>query len=678
MEDIHNLYITSSNGMQIPLSQVADVTVEVGPNQIQRDDAKRRIVVGFNTQGRDVESIVQELQQKIEAEVDFAPGYYVTYGGTFKNLQEAKARLAIAVPVSLVLIFVLLYFTFHSIKQGLLIYTAIPLSAIGGVFALWLRGMSFSISAGIGFIALFGVAVLNGIVLIAEFNRLKEEGITNLNDIIMKGTATRLRPVIMTATVASLGFLPMALSHGSGAEVQKPLATVVIGGLLLATLLTLIVLPVLYMVTESISKRSIKPKPLGMLIFFFAMSVGCLAQGQNTKVPAPETVIKLRDAIQQALEKNPSILSATLETSRQTALKATVFELPKTDVSLMFGQYNSIQKTDNNITISQVIPFPNLFGRQKGLNKAMITSATLKESISKNELAFQVKQVFNQLLYLKLMHQLLLQHDSLVRDLSRITNVQYKTGEGTLLAKTSAETQVLEIQNLTTRNEADIKIALNHLQLLCQSELITDVQGDLQDFAADPEIDSVISSQNPSLNYSKHQVEVANWQRKVETARAMPDLRIGYFNQTLIGTQNVDGQDQYFGSGKRFQGLQIGVSLPLVIAPHAARTKAASIATEVARKQNESFTLTLTQHYNEAVEELQKNRNSLLYYRGSALKTADLLIYQSRMAFRSGEVDHTSLLLSLRQALAIREGYLMTMQQYNQSIIIIDYLNGKI
>jgi cobalt-zinc-cadmium resistance protein CzcA len=253
VEDIQNLYITSANNIQVPLSQVADVVLESGPNQIQRDDAKRRIVIGFNTAGRDVESAVEELQHKVETKITFAPGYYATYGGTFKNLQEAKARLAIAVPVSLVLIFVLLFFAFGSIKQGILIYTAIPLSAIGGVFALWFREMPFSISAGIGFIALFGVAVLNGIVLIAEFNQLKQSGMKNLTEIIMKGTATRLRPVIMTAMVASLGFLPMALSHGSGAEVQKPLATVVIGGLLTATLLTLIVLPVLYLVVENFS-----------------------------------------------------------------------------------------------------------------------------------------------------------------------------------------------------------------------------------------------------------------------------------------------------------------------------------------------------------------------------------------------------------------------------------------
>jgi cobalt-zinc-cadmium resistance protein CzcA len=261
IDDVRNLYIATPDGHHLPLTQVADVTLEVGPNQIQRDDAKRRIVVGFNTRGRDVESIVNELQEKVQNSISFAPGYYVTYGGAFKNLQEATARLTIAVPVALLLIFTLLYFAFGSVKQGLLIFTAIPLSAIGGIWALWIRSMPFSISAGIGFIALFGVAVLNGIVLIAEFNRLRKGGETDLRELILKGTSTRLRPVLMTATVASLGFLPMALSHGSGAEVQKPLATVVIGGLISATLLTLIVLPVLYFVVEKYLMRS-KEKPV--------------------------------------------------------------------------------------------------------------------------------------------------------------------------------------------------------------------------------------------------------------------------------------------------------------------------------------------------------------------------------------------------------------------------------
>jgi len=250
LDDVKNLLIPTSKGTQIPLYQLAQVKIKNGPNQIQREDAKRRIIVGFNIRGRDVQTIVNELQQKVETQIKFPAGYYVTYGGAFENLNAAKQRLMIAVPVSLVLIFILLFFAFNSVKQGLLIYSAIPLSAIGGIFFLALRGMPFSISAGVGFIALFGVAVLNGIVLIAEFNRLKQEGMNDLERIVLMGTKVRLRPVLMTAFVASLGFLPMALSNGAGAEVQRPLATVVIGGLMIATFLTLFVLPILYILFE--------------------------------------------------------------------------------------------------------------------------------------------------------------------------------------------------------------------------------------------------------------------------------------------------------------------------------------------------------------------------------------------------------------------------------------------
>nr|WP_185146837.1 CusA/CzcA family heavy metal efflux RND transporter [Reichenbachiella sp. MSK19-1] len=246
LQDVQNLYISRNDGHQIPLRQVANVSIQDGPYQIQRDNTRRRIIVAFNVRNRDVESIVTEIKQKIEEQVVLAPGYTVTYGGQFENLVEARQRLLVAVPLALLLIFVLLYFTFRSVKQGLLIFTAIPLSAIGGIFALYLRDMPFSISAGVGFIALFGVAVLNGIVLIAEFNQLKNRGVIDLFERVYRGTKVRLRPVLLTAAVASLGFLPMALSQSSGAEVQKPLATVVIGGLITATLLTLVVLPILY------------------------------------------------------------------------------------------------------------------------------------------------------------------------------------------------------------------------------------------------------------------------------------------------------------------------------------------------------------------------------------------------------------------------------------------------
>jgi cobalt-zinc-cadmium resistance protein CzcA len=258
IEDVQNLFITTPKGDQVPLSQVASVEFRLGPNQIQREDAKRRIIVGFNTRGRDVASIVEELQRKVNARIKFPPGYYPTYGGQFENLKEAQDRLSIAVPAALLLILMLLFFTFGSFKQSILIFMAIPMSAIGGVFALLIRGMPFSISAGIGFIALFGVAVLNGIVLIAEYNRLRKEGMIDLHEIVKKGTEIRLRPVLMTATVASLGFLPMALSTNAGAEVQRPLATVVIGGLVSSTMLTLVVLPCLYIYFEKITAKTDK------------------------------------------------------------------------------------------------------------------------------------------------------------------------------------------------------------------------------------------------------------------------------------------------------------------------------------------------------------------------------------------------------------------------------------
>jgi len=255
IEDVQNLFITAPNGNQVPLQQLAKVEMAIGPNQIQREDAKRRIIVGFNVRGRDIASVVKDIEKTIGQQVKMPEGYFIRYGGQFENLKEANARLSVAVPAALLLIFALLYFTFHSVKQSLLIFTAIPMAAIGGVFALLLRGMPFSISAGVGFIALFGVAVLNGIVLIGEFNRLKQEGFTSLKDIVLKGTATRLRPVLMTACVASLGFLPMALATSAGAEVQRPLATVVIGGLITSTLLTLLVLPCLYIYFEKFAKK---------------------------------------------------------------------------------------------------------------------------------------------------------------------------------------------------------------------------------------------------------------------------------------------------------------------------------------------------------------------------------------------------------------------------------------
>jgi cobalt-zinc-cadmium resistance protein CzcA len=245
VDTIKNLLVTSSNGSRVPLSQLAEITLIEGPAQISREGTRRRIVVELNVRGRDIGSFVKEAQEKIEQEVKLPVGYYLTWGGQFENLERASNRLLIVVPLAMFLIFVLLFTTFGSMRQALLIYTGIPFAAVGGILALFLCKMPFSISAGVGFIALFGVAVLNGLVMVSAINRLRSEG-EPLETAIREGAESRVRPVLMTALVASLGFIPMALTTSAGGEVQRPLATVVIGGLITSTLLTLLLLPMLY------------------------------------------------------------------------------------------------------------------------------------------------------------------------------------------------------------------------------------------------------------------------------------------------------------------------------------------------------------------------------------------------------------------------------------------------
>jgi heavy metal efflux system protein len=232
-------------GEFIPLREVAELTVAPGPNQISRENGKRRVVVTANVRGRDLGSFVGEAQTKVQAAVQLPAGYWFDYGGQFEQLISATKRLQVVVPVTLALIFALLVMSVGSIRDAMLIFTGVPLALTGGVLALWVRGIPFSISAAVGFIALSGVAVLNGLVMISFIRRLTEEGMA-ANQAVLEGSLARLRPVLMTALVASLGFVPMALATGPGAEVQRPLATVVIGGIVSSTLLTLLVLPALY------------------------------------------------------------------------------------------------------------------------------------------------------------------------------------------------------------------------------------------------------------------------------------------------------------------------------------------------------------------------------------------------------------------------------------------------
>jgi cobalt-zinc-cadmium resistance protein CzcA len=671
LDDIKNLFITAPNGNQVPVAQLANVEFKVSPNQIQRDDAKRRIIVGFNVRGRDIESVVKEMQTKIDKHIKFSPGYYTTYGGTFKNLIEAKKRLSVAVPAALLLIFMLLFFTFSSFKQSILIFTAIPLSAIGGIFALWIRGMPFSISAGVGFIALFGVAVLNGIVLIGEFNRLKKEGMTDIKEIILKGTSVRLRPVIMTALVASLGFLPMALSHGSGAEVQKPLATVVIGGLLTATLLTLLVLPVLYIYFERIGKQKISnANPTIIVILIMLLPV--ISNAQTNSKP-----LILQQAIDEAIKNNAGLRAANYEVDYSKTLKRTATDIGKTNVSLMYGQYNSLA-VDNNITITQNIPFPTLFTSQVKLGNANIKGSELKLQVTQNELISRVKSAYHYLAYLQAEKKLLFSQDSIYSAFLKTSELRLKTGESTLLEKTTAETQLMEVKSLVLQNQSNIQIYTSQIQALMNSkEAVQVAESNMAKLELSVQTDSAALNQNPLLAYLKQQIEISSRLKKVETAKVLPDFSIGYFNQSLIGNYLIDKQDQYLNGSKRFTGLIVGVSIPLWLAPQAAKVKAAGINQKVVQSNYEQSQINLQGQYNQAVLEFLKNKNTLEYYEKNALPNADLIIKQASSGFKNGEIGYVEYLQGLKNALAIKTTYLQNLNQYNQSVVTLEFLLGK-
>jgi cobalt-zinc-cadmium resistance protein CzcA len=422
LSDIQNLLIPIGS-TAVPLHQLAHVSFRNSPNQIQRENTSRRIMIGFNARGRDVQSLVQELQQKVTQQLHMPSSYTITYGGSFENLQQAKERLGIAVPIALLLIFLLLYFAFKSVKYSLLIYTAIPLSAIGGIYLLSLRGMPFSISAGIGFIALFGVAVLNGIVLIAEFNQLKKSRMQNNISIVLRGTQRRLRPVLMTAFVASFGFLPMAISNGAGAEVQRPLATVVIGGLILATFLTLFVLPILYIVFEKTSR--LPKKKIGKSIV--AILCIALATIPNNSIHAQTTVLSLEQAIVRAEQNNNVIRNKQLLAQYHSQLQKTAWTIEPTAISAELGNINT-NYFDNKIGVSQNIAFPTVYGKRRAVLNAQTQYSNLETEQTRYVIERAVTESFYALLILQQKKQLLTTADSLFTNFARKAALRLEKG----------------------------------------------------------------------------------------------------------------------------------------------------------------------------------------------------------------------------------------------------------
>ena len=558
-----------------------------------------------------------------------------------------------------------------------MIFTAVPMSAIGGVFALWMRGMNFSISAGVGFIALFGVAVLNGIVLIAEFNRLEKEGMTDITERVKKGLHTRLRPVIMTAAVASLGFLPMALSSSAGAEVQKPLATVVIGGLITATLadadhstdfLYLFFTQIQVSNGKQFSKNTYRSYAD---VLIFGSSFLSPIQAQKS------TTINLHEAIQLALDSNLNVRSSAYSVEVQKALKGASWDLDKTNIDMQFGQFNSYTK-DNSFTLSQSFAFPSVYINQNKLAKANVKSSEWQLKTSQLETTTQVKQVYWQLAYLYSKLKLLIYQDSLFSGFSRAAELRAKVGETNKLEMITARSQSMEIKNQLQQLIADKAILNRQLQTLLNVRMaLYPADTVLRRIDFTPTANSSALSDNPSMGYTNQQVQVSHLEKQLEVSRALPDFSIGYFSQTMKGEQEVNGVPRFFGSGDRFNGIQAGIAIPLWVSPFASKVKAAKIKEQIASTNAEQYTKSLQGNYQSLLDEFEKYSKSIDYYEKQAVPEANLIIDQSTRAYKAGALDYLDYVLSLSRALTIKQNYLDAINSCNQTIINIEFISGK-
>ena len=667
IEDIRNLFIPLPSGNQIPLQQVATIDYVNGPAQISREDAKRRIVIGINVRGRDVKSVVDELAKKLEAQVKLPTGYYYTYGGQYENLVKATKRLTIAVPVALMLIFLLLYAAFNSVKQALLIYTAIPFSAIGGVFALWIRGLNFSISAGVGFIALFGVAVLFGIVLVNFFNRLEKEGMTDVKERVVHGTRAILRPVLMASFLAAFGFLPMALATSQGAEVQRPLATVVIGGIFSATLLTLVVLPALYILFAGKKKgNSNKSKKIvpAIATVLFILFIPALSNSQTIN----GNPISLNTAVNIAATNNLQVQANRLQIDRARALVRTTYEIPKTGFFAENEDMNPQNKGNgflNNgvlkIGVSQSIESPGVYRARRNLAEQNLKYAELSIGTIQIELLRDVRQAYYLIWYLQNKQTLWQRLDSIYGSIAKAAILRVRTGESAGLDSIAAITKSREISVQLNQIAKDILIQQEQFKKLLKTDsAYLPEQQPFARYSINLLMDSIIN--HPLLLLTQQNIVIANADLQVQRQNRKPDFSGRFFSQRLYGVKNP------------YSGFSVSVGIPIFgKGMYQNKIRAAEIQREYQQRLYEYQRISLNTSYRQGVQELQKDVELLNFYEASGLKEAEAITKAAGIAYRAGEISFAEFSQFITQAIDIQKNYLEVLNEYNQSAIQLNY-----
>lgn len=657
ISNLENLYVDTPAGNKIPLSELAEISYEKGAAKISRDDTQRRIVVGVNVRNRDLQSVVDDVEALIDANIDLPPGYSITYGGQFENLQSAKDRLKIAVPVALVLIFILLYFAFQSVRDALIIYSAIPLAAVGGVLLLWIRDMPFSISAGVGFIALFGIAVLNGIVLIEHYKELKKEGMEHTDHLMKKGAKDRLRAVLLTASAAALGFLPMAISTGAGAEVQRPLATVVIGGLVTATLLTLVVLPVLYSIfggkkteKENVHFKKSKYK-LPIIILMFSLPAF-----------SQEKELNFEEVRQLAIENNAGLQVSDLNRAEADAMVNSAFSFDKTEV---YYNYNQMEQgpTDEPFRIfgiQQNLSFPTVYFSAKKLNKANLRVQEEAYQLVNLQLEKELASAFYQLKYEQEKEEIYRVLDSLYSRFAYAATRRFELGATNYLEKITAQAKQRELQTRYQQAGEEVNAAYEMLWSRVQAEEEFRIE---KDSLRKLEMTRLGIENHELLNYYDSRENYFKARNRLEKQQLMPDFSINYFEGT---TPDID---------YTLYGYQVGIKIPLLFSGQASKIKASRIAMDRAEQETRNNRILLQTKFSQLQAELRKYQDALRYYENEGRQLSREILKTANGSYENGEIDFFQYIQSLENAYDIQLSYLENLNAYNQTIISLNYLN---
>ena len=649
--NLDKLFVRTAEGIQIPVSEVATIELVNGPLQINRDATKRRIVIGVNVRDADIQKVVRTIQETLDKHIKLEPGYYFEYGGQFENLRNAINTLTIVIPVALSLILLLLFFAFKSVTYSLVVFSTVPLSLIGGILALWLRGLPFSISAGVGFIALFGVAVLNGILMINHFNNLRKQTKYQMttNRILAKGCPHLLRPVFLTGLVASLGFVPMAIAKSAGAEVQRPLATVVIGGLIVSTILTLIIIPVFYRLVNSSAAWKRQRWLKRLLPFLLFLGILFPTHAQQT--------VSLEEAVTIALENHPRLKTATASIERSRASRGESWEVSPTTFNYSWGQINGETRNDNQMEITQSLgSLLTPFYKNALVNRQVATGEYYRDLVKK-EITAEVKRAWAYYQYAFHLCALYKEQIEWAGRLRKASQLRYEQGDITLLERNMSSTLVADLQTRLSQAEEELQLAARRFSWTCYSDSpLLPMDTTLVLF---PARIAEIAPSDIHLNYFRSVADEKKAMLRIERSRFFPELSVGYVRQKIAPLSGLDS-------------WMVGISFPVLFFPQHSRVRQAKIDSYIARTEAESNIRQLNNKVEELSVALRKEGEHIRYYTTGALPEADALLKSATVQFKENETDITQFVQSLNAAREIRRGYIEAVYAYNISALELE------